>query len=458
MELLDRAGRFIASVGSFLRMSSTATPEDRRELLGKPETRKYVPMNTAYYRRPRDLPLMTWLTIEQMMMEPTIRLGLAMRAAPLMNAEFAYKEKDADEWTTGIQAASPVVAEFVHRQLKRIWRDLDALLMAQKHGWAACEVVYHLTDQGTVEISRLLPRDSRDTRALICDGEIVGTRFLRMRGMKQGHVDLRFPKCIFHCHKPQAGRYYGTSILEGAYSPWYDKWGASGALDSRRLTMMQNAVNGRRLYYPEGETIYTAADGVTATTVNNRDVARQIIEQMLSGSVAALSSETDENGKRKWELVESSAMSGLQHLLQYPKDLDTEIFRGLEIPDDVLSADNSGAWEGKKVPLMAFYGGLDSWLGGIVRDVKLQVMDHLVELNFGKQWFEIETKPLAQQAMEQAEADKPDQQSPPMMPQAQPQHNGEEMAPRRMSLEDGEAAAIVTATRTFLRNRDLEAA
>jgi len=388
-------------------------PKSKTELLGKPLTAGYQPIDTRWYRRPRDLPPMTWLTIEQMPMEPTIRLGLAMRAAPLMNCEFAYKETGAKEWTPGIKAQTPIVAEFVHRQLKRIWRDLDTLLIAQEWGWAACEVVYHMTDYGTVEINRLLARHPKDARALIREGDVCGTRFLRIKHAETGIADLEFPYSIFHRHNPQSGRYYGTTIFEGAYSPWWDKWGPGGALESRRLCMQQNAFSGRKMYYPDGTTNLPTGPNNTMEAVPNRDIARQMVEQILAGAVVTIPSIFDANGNRLWELEEAKAMEGIQHLLQYPKDIDVELLRGMEIPDDILTAEATGAWEGKKVPMMAFYGGLDKWLGAMIRDVKTQVLDWLVELNWGRQWYEVETKPLAEQAMEQAKANEP-QQPPPM--------------------------------------------
>lgn len=445
------------TIGGLMRLGF-AVPRGGDRLLGKPKTGGYQPQDTRWLRRPRDLPPLTWMLMEQMMLEPTVRLGLAMRAAPLMNAEFAYKPPGSKEYTPGIQASSQIVSAFVQRQLKTIWRDLDALLIAQRWGWAAAEVVYHLTSNRMVEVSRLLPRHPRDTRALIRDGDICGVRFLRLRQTGAGEVDLHFPKAIFHRHKPESGRYYGTSILEGPYSPWYDKWQQHGALENRRLAMMTNSFNGRRAYYPEGDQELPIGPGGEMVNVPNADVGRMMAEQLMAGAVVALPSKTDEHGNRAWEIADGTAMQGLQHVLQHPKDLDTEILRGMEIPDDVLSAENSGAWEGKKVPMMAFYSGLDGWLGGIVRDVKQQVLEPMVAVNFGPgHWFEIDTKPLAEQAMEQAKANEPqpqkvfggfgrqDDEAPPAQPQ-------------RMSLEaigrgDAETVEVVTAVRAALDKR-----
>ncbi|MEX2176186.1 MAG: hypothetical protein WD872_17625 [Pirellulaceae bacterium] len=441
-------------------MPNTKRKLEKKDLLGKAKTSGYQPVDMRWYRRPRDLPLMTWRTIEQMKMEPTIRLGLAMRAAPLMNAEFAYKDLGAKDWTPGIRASSAIVAEFVLRQIKRIWASLDVLLIAQEWGWAACEVTYHLTDYGTVEIDRLLPRHPRDVRALVRDGDVCGARFMRLAHTQHGQVDLDFPRAIYHTHNPQPGGYYGVTILEGAYSPYYDKWGNGGALDSRRLTFQQNAIQGRTGFYPDGSTQLPIGDGGGAVDVPNRDIMRMALEQMLSGNVACFPSDTDAAGNRRWELREAKAMAGLEYVLQYPKDLDVEMLRGMEIPDDFLTAESTGSWQGKQVPMMAFYGGLDRWLKSLVRDIKLQILDPLVAMNWGRQWYEIETKPLAEHVMEQAKAREPEQ-GPPATAFAEGAgaNDGDDSGydrPQRMSLEAAvgrgtvQALEIVRAARSAI--------
>jgi hypothetical protein len=430
------------TIGSFLRMSR---PSLRKEEIVDPvpKTAGYAPVDTRWFRRPDDLPPMTWLTIEQMLVDPTIRLGLAMRAAPLRNAEFAYKEKGSEEWTPGIRASTPQVGAFVHRQFKKIWRELDALLIGQLYGWSACEVVHHLSSAGgarIVEISRLVARHPRDCRALVKDGDICGVRFLRIIDEEQGHVDLTFPKAIFHRHAPQPGRHYGNTILEGAYSPFADKWGHGGALKLRRLVMQQSAISGRKLYYPDGVTDLPVGTNGASVEVPNRDVARMIVEQMLAGGVSSFPSNRDDKGNRLWEMEEAKALEGLQHILQYPKDLDVEELRGMEIPDDILTAEASGAWEGKKVPMMAFYGGLDSWLGTLVREICVQQMDYLVTLNFGPgHWYEAVTKPLAEQAMDQAKAGEPKQQPQTQVFGGYNRPDEGERPPQRMSLDAAQA-------------------
>lgn len=372
----------------------------------KPATAGYDPIpHQLMWQRPRDLPPFTFLTIQAMLIDPTIRLGLAMRAAPLCAAEFAYKQ--GDSWKEGIQADDPMVAAFVERQLKRVWRDVDVLLKGQVWGWSAAEVCYRLANVGKsnpigrpfVEVDRLLARHSNDTRAIECGGEVKAVRFLRVTDKPGGHVDLPFPKAVFHTHAPEPGSVYGTSICHGAYSPWADKWLNGGALDVRRLFMHKDAYRGMKIGYPSD------TYEINGVTVPARDLAREMVEQTKAGGVITHPSDTDPVTKApKWTFGESQVSSNPQHILQYPKDLDAEMLRGMECPDDIFTqdADSGGSWAGKLVPMQAFYTGLDIWLGKLLKDIDAQIIQPLVRDNFGDGcYYEIDHKPLGIQAMEQ---------------------------------------------------------
>ena len=370
-----------------------------RELVEpKPATRGYEPI--GYHRwglYPRDMPPFTFMTVQQMMFDPTIRLGLAMRAAPLFGLEFAFQTNG--EWQQGIRATSPEVGEFVLKQLQRIWSaDLDEVLKAQIWGWSAGEVTYRLTD-GQVQVDRLLARHPNDCRARVRESELVGVRVLRCQGSKLGHVDLSFPKCWWHVYSPEPGLFYGISACRGAYSPWWDKWMQGGALDVRRLFMHKDAYAGADLTYPEGM-MFIPGKG----EVSNRDIAREIVEQVIAGGVTVRPAERGANGEELWALTRATVASNPGHILQYPKDLDVEILRGLEIADDVIAVDSAGtgSWAGKRVPMAAFYASLDCWATRLILDLDRQVIRPLVRLNLGPGHdYNIEHKPLAEQAMEQ---------------------------------------------------------
>jgi hypothetical protein len=91
-------------------------------------TASYRPLHQAWFHQPRDLPPFTFETINSMLLDPGIRLNLAMRAAPIYGVQFAYASgidpaTGKTIYEHGIQARNPAVAAWVARQLATIWHN-----------------------------------------------------------------------------------------------------------------------------------------------------------------------------------------------------------------------------------------------------------------------------------------------------------------------------------------------
>lgn len=379
----------------------------RKWAIGPPQTRKYVPQQqmVSWGLAPRDLPIFTFQTVRAMLWDPTIRLGLAMREAPLCQAEFAYQ--DGESWKNGVWAEREDVAAFVRRQLWRIWtNDVPALARAaQTCGWTGAEVMYRVTSHRTIEYDSLLTRHPADVRALELNGELWGVAFASGGDERTGSkVRLQMPRAFWHAFMPEDGALYGQSILRGAYSPWADKWFDGCALDVRRLFAHKDAYGGVDLTYPSGTTEITKADG-TLQIVPNNDIARQIAEQIKAGGVTTRPSELNADGKELWTINRATVPANPAHIFEYPKQLDVEMLRGIEIPDDVITSEATGSWAGKTVPQQAFYTGLDRWGRALIGDICRQIIDPLLVLNYGKkQEYHVTLKPLALQMLEQQQA------------------------------------------------------
>lgn len=367
---------------------------------GRAVTEKYTPgPRFLWGQQPRDLPLFSFEMIKYMLLDQTIKLGLAMRAAPLCAAQFGYEENG--QWTDGVRADKPDVKAFVESQLRKVWDfHIHKLLSAQVWGWSGGEVTYKTEDvPGTTKkrivIDDLLGVHAADCRALTRHGKLAGVRVsMIMR-------DLSVPGTgYWHAFNPDPRSFYGRGVLIGAYSAWADKWLDGGALDVRRLFMHTDAYGGARIGYPPGT---MDIDG-KGENIPNRDVAREIVEQYRSGSVQTYPNVYDEHGNKLWTVEDAKVSGNPGHILQYPKDLDVEMLRGLEIPDDVLTAEATGSWQGKQVPMQAFYQGLNRWLFELVACVTQQILEPLVLWNWGRaEDFHVEAKPLDQQAMEQSQ-------------------------------------------------------
>lgn len=367
----------------------------------KPTTRHYRPIDTRISTPIRDLPPLTLWTIEAMLREPMIQLCLPMREAPLLKMEIAYLE--GKNWVSGVRCDDPAIGNFAFKQILRIWNYIFCLTDAsQKYGWSAAEVMLELdNDTGLLEVHCLVGRHPRDVRLMLKDGCPSGVQFLRtnIRGGKP--VELEFPRAVFHAHFPQAGEWYGTSILNGAYSPWWDKWMRGGAADIRRLFMHKDAYGGADMTYPQGEV--EMPDG---SIIKNKDIAREVVEQMQTGAVTTRPYEIDEHGNNKWQLTRATVPGNPQHILQYPKDLDDEIRRGMGIPDDVVTSDSTGSWDGKSHSVFSFLGTLDKWGASLLRDIKEQIIDPLIKINFGDgHYCEVSHKPFVEQLKSQQGSD-----------------------------------------------------
>ncbi len=371
--------------------------------------------------QPRDLPLFTFQMVRYMLIDPTIRLGLAMRAAPICSAEVAYKE--GQQWIPGVKADKPEVAAFVERQIARIWKyDIKKILSAQIWGWSSGEVMYKADPQtGLIEFDEILERHARDCLAIMRGDRIVGVRVSQARNTDAGtnEVDLQIPgKSFWHSFDNEGENPYGRSILYGAYSPFADKWFDGGALDVRRLYMHTDAYAGRRIGYPSGTTTLDSGQ-----VVPNVDIARQMAEQYKSGDVMTYPTQYDGNGRPMWVVDDAKQTVGnAAHILQFPQDLDVEMLRGMEIADDVLTSEATGAWQGKQIPMIAFMTGLNMWGNQVLGIIVKSICEPLVLWNWGKaEDFEACLKPIEVQAME---AQQGPQEQQPMMPGAMPGSEG----------------------------------
>lgn len=374
----------------------------KQRLLGPAKTAQYSHFPDQAYTHVRDLPLFTFHTIRYMLIDPTLRLGLAIRRAPLQQAEFSYQVTGPEgtlKWVPGVKASRPDVAQWVQKQLNRIWQfDLHKILSNQIWGWSAGEVTWRLGPDQKLHVDRILIRSARDVYALRHkrSGTIQGVRFHRIGGGKE-QVDLTFPQCFWVPFFPESESPYGVSILKGSHSAWADKWLNGGGLDVRRTFMHKDAYGGMDMGYPAGT---TNIDG--KGEVPNRDIAREIVEQAKAGQVITRPSNHYPDGQEMWPINYAHVPANPVHILQYPKDLDIEMLHGLEIPDDLILHQGSGAWQGKQVPMQAFFTSEDIWLAQVVEAIVTQILEPGVLINWGQQVpFDVRTKPLADQAMEQ---------------------------------------------------------
>lgn len=367
------------------------------------KTRSYHPIQTWWLRRHQRLPPLSFQLIEQMLLDETIQIGLAARRSVLQGVEFGYKANG--QWQIGVMCQDEAVGAWVMRQLLTLWRiALEHITEAQTYGWTGMEVIWQRSEEydNLWEIVAIEERHPTDIRCLINDdtGRPCGARFNRVKNAPEGFVDLHFPECFYHAFKPRPGEWYGQTVLWGSYRAWADKHLDGGAIDVRRLFMHKDAYGGADLGYPEGQTnIGTIENPVE---VPNRELAREIVEQIEAGGVTTTPQVYDDAGHKMWELTRATVPSNPSHILTYPDDLDGEMLRGMGVPDGVLKADDAGSWQGRLIPMQILYATLDPWVTTILRDIREQLLEPGIINNWGKVIpFTVQHRPLAEQAMEQ---------------------------------------------------------
>lgn len=374
------------------------------DALKKPiaKTKGYSPIQTWWLRRHQKLPVMSFQVIEQILLDETIQIGLAARRAAIQGVEFGYEMNG--QWQVGVMCQDEAVGAWVMRQIRKLWScALEHISSAQVYGWSGMEVIWERSEEfGTWEIATIEQRHANDVRVLVSNetGRPCGVRFMHVKSALEGYVDLRFPESFFHSYDAQPGELYGRSVLTGAYRAWADKHFDGGAIDVRRLFMHKDAYGGADLRYPEGSTDVGTID--QPHEVSNRELAREIVEQLEAGGVTTTPAQYDDKGNPMWQLTRATVPSNPSHILQYPGDLDGEMLRGMFVPDGVLKADDTGSWQGRLIPMGILYANLDPWVEVILRDIKEQLLEPGIINNFGRLIpFDVAHKPLAKQALEQ---------------------------------------------------------
>lgn len=343
--------------------------------------RELFEVRTAHYRPPnRQLSPHTYYTtrqpftlgvVEAMRRDPQVKLGIRMLKAPLTKAKL------------NIISESKEVRDFVMQTFKRVWaRSISDVLDGLFYTRFAGEIVY-CKDDGRVCFEDMRPIHPMDAKILTSKGLKYGIKVCgNNEASEQEDIVLEGSKSFIYIHGREFSSWQGKSELEAAYPPWLDKNDRYGALAIRKLWFYKNAFGGGILFHPPGN--YRFSVNGVEQSIPYRDLARQAIEQAMTGAVWTFDNVVNEKGVRQWEYMRPEINGNASELLQYPQELDTEILRGMGIPDDVISqVSGTGSFAGRTIPLQCFFISLNEILRRIVDDIREQIVDFLVRLNFG---------------------------------------------------------------------------
>jgi hypothetical protein len=164
-----------------------------------------------------------------------------------------------------------------------------------------------------------------------------------------------------------------------------------GAMDIIRAWYYKNAFSGLRVRYPEKD--IRLPDG---TIIPARDYARQITEwAKVNAGIALPNTKNQRTGEYEWSIEDPKFNGDATGILDYVKFLDSQITRGILIPDNVITESTGGGYSGRKVPEDAFYVMEQRIFHDLIETIVEQIVRPLVEFNWGLQAeFDVDIKPI----------------------------------------------------------------
>jgi hypothetical protein len=391
----------------------------RHALLGRPQpavTRLDPPDNTAL--RIDELPAFTLATADLMRYDPQVRIGLGARNGLLMAAQ------------VDVTAESDRGGAWVQHQWDSLWGAAAyQLLRAKLYGFLPFEVVYRQAKScqfaGLIEVERLIDHHAQDTRLLTQGDKIVGFSYDvamsdfpdALRGTGGGgargrggegesgrNSDSAFspsptpplsPSSAFHSETrnifaPQAlvctfdadgTSPYGCALLARAYPAWYEKWMPGGAKRTLRLRMIKDAYIGDIFWYPPDRRF----ELMNGNEISFKELAKEIIESRHSGGALTLPLIRDATGQKLVDYTPPQGVAGYTQIFRWKQDLDLEIWKALEVPPEIIQAQNSGSgYSGRWIPFAVALSAVHQELAELLRCIDRDILRPIAEVNFGR--------------------------------------------------------------------------
>jgi hypothetical protein len=390
--------------------------------LSKNPTAKYQRSNTSLMLNAAahlldNEPWFTWWDIPRMTRDPQVRFGLRMLRSPFQQVEWK------------VQADSHRVARFVDRTLRSFWqKSLPRLLQNYfKYGRSPGGYEFYYDSKDRLwKLARVRAVEPSDATARVFregpqSGQLAGFDLPTIDGMRT----VPRTHAFWFAGNEELCAHHDWPRLAGAFTPWLEKNGKGGARHSRRLWYWRHAFSGGTIRHPND--YITLADG---TKIHSEDVARQLGENFLNGSVAIVPNTPHPSdkmaGKFAWEMEAAESRNDTAGMRDYPKDLDEEIMLGIEIPTEVWKSGGTGSgFSGRAIPMETWLGGADDVATQIYSEFQ-NALNLLVGVNFGgHNRYDVELLSLVKQFREAGmQGQGGGQTGQPQQPQQQPRKDG----------------------------------
>lgn len=369
------------------------TEEERSaaQAMLKVYTRRYDNVSPMYGLRRGNVldynqPLFFRYYIPAMERDPHLVYGIKMLRAPILTK--AKYEVTSD---------MPEVQDFVDKQIKRFWAvGLPLSLTSMEWGFNGAEVIYRWKKKTQLlEFDKLRFLRPHDVTPVVRNGSLQGILIRRIRDPGNNSPNqekfLKLPKVLWSVHEKRHDRWFGKSVYEGAFIPWYETWQPKGFRNIRHLAMYKYSFDGGCVKYPEGAT----QDPITGENIPNVLIAEQMADRREAGATLVLPSLNQEYGG--WEYEPAAGMTIPEGLFQYGDDLRNEKWEGIGVPPEIVQDESGGSFAGRRVPQQGFYSAIQEKSDEQLFDFDEQVLRYLVRLNFGPDAdYDVEAVPIIQ--------------------------------------------------------------
>jgi hypothetical protein len=286
-----------------------------------------------------------------------------------------------------VSQSSEQVGKFALEEAQRFWsKFLGAVQLSYEYGRGGAELIYEI-ENGLMRLACLEPFCGLDVIPLVNSktNKYIG---IRIKGTTTGGYkgDLPGPtsntpgKAWYHAHNKRYSRWFGTPQNYGAWRPWRRLAGKDGAEDIVDGGIYRFAFAPPIGRYPPDDQAPSNVDGVY---LSNRDKMRQMLENLKSGGVVAMSSLKDE-GSYRWDVHFPTNSIDVAGLIAYTNDLEKAISLGCGVPPELIEASEVGSgYSGRAIPLEAFYLQQQTLAENLLQSWYTQIGKPLISWNFG---------------------------------------------------------------------------
>ncbi len=337
----------------------------------------------------KNMPLFTLWTARQMLTDPTVKFALVIRNAAVSAARVKIESEKDETW------------EFVNDQWENLWgKHQNKLMRAKENGYGAYQIMYKEEEtSGNLVIEGCKEFAPQDVRAIRLFGQPGGFRLhnrnLVKSDKKREHTTryLKFPRALWLSYDARYESMYGRSVMRNAYLPWFEKWMNHGAKKSQQMRMIKDAYPQLIGWYDQNEKIRLPnGDIVTA-----QNVMRSLLANLFTSGTATLPSNMNDQNSRKWDITRLPDAGDPSRMFRWTEELNEDIYRGMSVPSEVISAASSGSgYSGRSIPMAVFLQSCQQEFNDYLAAIDDQVIRPLVRMNFGHDDYQMRPLSLLQ--------------------------------------------------------------